>query len=263
MGQSVLAYQFVAGLRPAFKAKLAGSEGKLEQLLPKAQFEEAKIRDLAISSQSGDTSPKDSCKTVPALPSSGVPGPKGSHTQAPDREPRTSTGQGGSRGKSTGGVRCFNCGQVVHYSRNCPQCGRTRQNEAPGRSHAAKTVAQVASDSDSGKQQLPQQKAARIAELCQQLQEAELEEAITNVEATMHGITPEVLTRGTTMGPTPTARDWLEGKETEALLDTGSPVSIVSLQILLGALALARKEDESLAAWRVKVQECLEPPTIT
>ena len=159
MGQSVLAYQFVAGLRPALKAKLAGSEGKLEQLLPKVRFEEAKMRDLAISSQSGDTSPKGSCKTVPALPSSGVPGPKGSHTQAPDREPRTSTGQGGSRGKPTGGVRCFNCGQVVHYSRNCPQCGRIRQNEAPGRSHAAKTVAQVASDSDSGKQQLQEGRA--------------------------------------------------------------------------------------------------------
>ena len=46
MGQSVLAYQFVAGLQTEIKSKVAGAEGGFEQLLVKARFEEAKLKDL-------------------------------------------------------------------------------------------------------------------------------------------------------------------------------------------------------------------------
>ena len=47
MGQSVLANQFVSGLRPELKSKVVGFEGSFEQLLVKACFEEAKLQDLA------------------------------------------------------------------------------------------------------------------------------------------------------------------------------------------------------------------------
>ena len=47
MGQSVLANQCVSGLRPELKSKVVGFEGNFEQLLVKARFEEAKLRDLA------------------------------------------------------------------------------------------------------------------------------------------------------------------------------------------------------------------------
>ena len=47
MGQSVLANQFVSGLRADIKSKVAGSEGGFDQLLAKARFEEAKLQDLA------------------------------------------------------------------------------------------------------------------------------------------------------------------------------------------------------------------------
>ena len=47
MGRSVLAYQLTAGLLPHLKAKIAGQEGTFEELLTKAQFEEAKYRDIA------------------------------------------------------------------------------------------------------------------------------------------------------------------------------------------------------------------------
>ena len=46
---SVLAYQFVAGLNSSLKIKVAGVEGTFDELLVKAQFEEAKIHDLAIA----------------------------------------------------------------------------------------------------------------------------------------------------------------------------------------------------------------------
>ncbi len=46
MGRSVLASQFVSGLRREIRVKLAGMEGSWDQLLVKAQFEEATFRDL-------------------------------------------------------------------------------------------------------------------------------------------------------------------------------------------------------------------------
>ena len=49
MGKSVLAYQFVAGLLPELKAKVAGTDGDFEHQLTKARFEEAKARELAAA----------------------------------------------------------------------------------------------------------------------------------------------------------------------------------------------------------------------
>ena len=46
MGQTVLAYQFIAGLKPEICLKVAKHEGSFEQLLMKARLEEAKLRDL-------------------------------------------------------------------------------------------------------------------------------------------------------------------------------------------------------------------------
>ena len=46
MGQSVLANQFIAGLRSDLKSKVVGVESSLEQLLLKARFEETKNREL-------------------------------------------------------------------------------------------------------------------------------------------------------------------------------------------------------------------------
>ena len=46
MGKTVLAYQFVAGLLPDIRMKVAGNEGNFDQLAMKACFEEAKSRDL-------------------------------------------------------------------------------------------------------------------------------------------------------------------------------------------------------------------------
>ncbi len=52
MGRSVLACQFVAGLRNTIKAKVAGVDGEFKQLVVKARFEEAKLRDLTGTLQS-------------------------------------------------------------------------------------------------------------------------------------------------------------------------------------------------------------------
>ena len=46
IAQTVLTSQFVAGLHPNIKAKIAGTDGTLEELLTEARFEEAKLREL-------------------------------------------------------------------------------------------------------------------------------------------------------------------------------------------------------------------------
>ena len=46
-GKSVLVYQFVAGLKWSIQSKVAGIEGDFGQLLVRAHFKEAKIRDLS------------------------------------------------------------------------------------------------------------------------------------------------------------------------------------------------------------------------
>ena len=54
MGQTVLAYQFVAGLKLEIRLKVAGHEGSFEQLLMKARLEEAKLRDYPRECQRDD-----------------------------------------------------------------------------------------------------------------------------------------------------------------------------------------------------------------
>ena len=64
MGRSVLAYQFVSGLLPELKSKVAGTDGDFEHQLAKARFEEAKTRELAAV-----TKPlKESVRTPPCRP---------------------------------------------------------------------------------------------------------------------------------------------------------------------------------------------------
>lgn len=92
-------------------------------------------------------------------------------------------------------------------------------------------MAHVASGPESPDQQR-EQKHDRVIELHKQLQDAELDNALVEVTVTMHGIRSGG-TRGARLGPTPMTTVSLEDCETKALLDTGSPVTTVSLQFLL------------------------------
>ena len=47
IGRAVLAYQFVSGILPEIKVKVAGIESTFDQLWIKSHFEEAKLKDLS------------------------------------------------------------------------------------------------------------------------------------------------------------------------------------------------------------------------
>ena len=58
MSRSALAYQFVAGLKDKLKSKLVGRSGSFEELLCKARFEEARLREMEASDEHTTNLPK-------------------------------------------------------------------------------------------------------------------------------------------------------------------------------------------------------------
>ena len=252
MGRSVLAYQFVAGLLPEIKLKLAGTDGSMDELLVKARFREAKLRDLApkvgdekpfvlASQQTGATTTRERSRTPPST----------TESQARNR------------------MKCFHCQGTGHFTRNCPMRGRAAPRESRGWNQGAarqdtgpKRVATIAVDSGSTPADRKRQKQDRVAELRRQLQEAEVEDSMTEVVATMY-----VLHTGeenhTFLGPTLTVQVKFEWSPVRALLDTGLPVTIVSMEFLLWTLAKRRPVGQTTEEWETAVRTRLETPSVT
>ena len=253
MGRSVLTCQFVTGLRTEIKAKVAGMDGGFEQLVTKARFEEAKLRDLAYQPTVVRTAPK-----RPFGPAA---------MASPHREVGSKpAGEGAGvhqYAKPTGtAARCFNCGVAGHLARHCRQRGRGGTEARGGyQTHGKDQVARIETITEAGKEASPQQD--RVGELRRQLREAEVEEALSVVTATMHGITSPEGQEGVSLGPTVMAEVEFEGTRVRALLDTGSPVTIVSMDLALRALARKRPEGQCPEEWKESVKARLESPTIT
>ena len=71
-----------------------------------------------------------------------------------------------------------------------------------------------------------------------------VEEAIQQIEATMHGIEPRDAPTYALLGRTPTSEVLLDLLPVQALLDTVSPITIVSLKCFLRAAALNRAANQ-------------------
>ena len=90
-----------------------------------------------------------------------------------------------------------------------------------------------------------------------------IDDALSHVIATLHGVNTDGEIGEIQLGPTPTAEVLLEGTPIRVVLDTGSPVTIVSLQFLLQVLAGKRPEHQSVESWKEEVKRRLLPPTIS
>ena len=103
-------------------------------------------------------------------------------------------------------TRCYHCHGVGHIARNCPLRSWSEPVEAPGRqgvgsSRSSKKVATLVADQDQlGKPKISQQR-RRVEDLRRELKEAELEESIADVSATMHVINADH-NHESTLGPT-------------------------------------------------------------
>ena len=255
MGRSVLTCQFVAGLKKEIKAKVAGAEGEFEQLVVKARFEEAKLHDLV--EQPHKAAPR---KPFSATPTLSPPRGMGLRQQVGDRDPSSIRHQAKQGTITTG--RCFNCGGLGHLARNCCQRGRGGPREAQGR-YQGQGNEQVAKIDAAGEiEKPPSVPRDRVEELRRQLKEAEVEEALNMITATMKGITLPGDQENPLLGPTVTTEVIFEGMPVVALLDTESPVTIVSLEFALRALAARRPEGQHPEEWKQGVKDRLETPTI-
>ena len=255
MGRSVLAYQFVSGLLPEIKRKVAGNDGDFEQLLTRARFEEAKLREL-YEPPPNRSNP---------LPSRGAPMGKLPQRDGPPRSQgpyERTTGPPRFQGqyeRTTGPVRCYGCGASGHISKNCRWKGRAGPTEARGQfqtpARQGKVATVVAVEDE---QRIPTEFETQTPHLPD-----EVDAALERVMATMHGITSVGKKEDTYLGPIPTAVVKFEEVPVKALLDTGSPVSIVSLDFLLEVLAKQRPEGQTLKEWEESVRKRLEPPSMT
>ena len=110
MGQTVLAYQFAAGLKPEIFLKVGGTEGSFEQLLMRAHFEEAKLRDLQS-----------------------MPANRGLHQTEAVVPTSTNASSMASRQIQQRSLtkRCFICNQQGHLVKQCPQQRRGKTGGSP------------------------------------------------------------------------------------------------------------------------------------
>ena len=237
--RSVLASQFIAGLKSNIKAKVAGVEGDFEELLAKARFEEARLRDFQPNRPS-------SSNITPR-------GPKDHQGIRKDQPISTPKPGGGSTQKKR---ICYGCGSKSHLLPDCPQRRRGAPTESPGKKVTwgpAKTVVLP-----SPSEELPEKFPPEV----QDERETVINRALNKAMPT-YGVNAIGDEGETETGPILTTKVCLEGATAEAILDTGSPVTIVSLEFLLQVLAQKKSGQQTPEAWKTEVKKRLKPPTVT
>jgi hypothetical protein len=225
VGQTVLASQFVAGLRPNLQVKVVGMEGGMDQLVPRARFEEAKSKELAAARASSKSSnkgnPPGSGASASAVPRTGSP-----KTNPPSQT--SAQGEGSAR-------KCFNCGLEGHLIRACPYPKTKKDTKAKGRKEGTVTAIHEA--------ETPEH---RVEKLRRSLREAEMKIAVGQTSGVLRNVSTACDGRPH-LGPVDVE---VNGVKTTALVDTGSPATIISLDFVLHILADKRDRSLTSAQWR-------------
>ena len=103
----------------------------------------------------------------------------------------------------------------------------------------------------------------RIEELRRELRDAELAEDVDKATPAVHNVSPIPGSRAYTLGPSVIVQLGVNGVLTDALVDTGSPATIVSLKFILQVLAESKDGQQTAEEWRKKTMEWFSAPAVT
>ena len=170
--------------------------------------------------------------------------------QIPTRQGEQVKDQPGKRN-----VMCLQCGMEGLIRSNFPYPRSQREgSELLARSQVKNITTQKSSE----KSRTEKQK--EIHELRERLRQIELTEAIESCGA-VNLVVPAG--EGPRLGPTVYAAVTVNGVSTNALVDTGSPTTIVSLEFSLKVLHRNRPKGQSDLEWKKSVREKSKDPDIT
>ena len=221
VGQMVLANQFISGLRPELQAKVVGMEGSMDALVLKAWFKEAKAKEL--------TGTRGLMNKRQSVTSSGTSTPAAALLTSPtsiniSNSPPLMTTPSREDGRRPGARKCFNCGMEGHMAHACPYEKATRGQEAHGRTRVSNVTTE-----ETHRLMGKEARDAKIEQLRQELHAAKLEAGLED-----NGGRMSLLQLGDSvseLGPTIYADVAVNGVTTKALIDTGSPATIISFDL--------------------------------
>ena len=148
--------------------------------------------------------------------------------------------------------RCYHYGSTNHLCRDCQLRGRPAPPEAVGNKAVNNAVPATGTTSTVGKKVTMLTADKECKPSVDSISEnPEMENAVEQAITTLYGIKPESIDSDFQLGPTPTSEVSLEGSPTKALLDSGSPVSIV---FFIKPCIQNCKAEQSLAEWGEEVK---------
>ena len=102
----------------------------------------------------------------------------------------------------------------------------------------------------------------RVDQLRKELQDAELQEALALQTEGTHVVKPKDESNNPALSPSIHVEVLLEGHPVKALVDTGSPVTIVSITCLLDILGKLRNPNQTMDEWKIQIQRKFQTPSI-
>ena len=152
-----------------------------------------------------------------------------------------------------------------HIARHCPYSKKSKrgEEEARGSRHqepppATTTSSTMGALSGEGDEDTK----TRLELLCQRLLELERKFDEENRTRVLNTVAAELEAEESHLGPSITTPVCVNGVPTQALIDTGSPATVISLEFLLELFIKEKTEQQTPAEWRRETFKKFSPPSV-